>query len=301
MRSLPPIRYEPPKNRMPFPFNIRETLYFWNLLFFEEGRYRYDSSKSADFNRGAYLVQALGHCGACHTPRNVLGGEIASRFLTGGEYVDQVADEVQDDKIVPIDGEVRTWSTPNLTPAANGLGAWSREELVAYLRTGHNARAGALGPMIDVIFNSTRHLSDSDLFAIASYLKGIAPISTRISDSVRPEQIKAGELAYSARCTGCHLPSGLGIPQDSKSAEKRAPPLAGNAIVQAADPASLINIILHGAHEVTTDAHSWPKMPGFYSEISLDDEQVAALCNFLRSSFGNTAGAVTAAQVARQR
>lgn len=261
----------------------------------------YDRSKSADFNRGGYLIQALEHCGECHTPRNFLGGKAIARDLGGGQYLDVLTDEVQDDKIVPIGNEIRSWSTPNLTAASVGLGNWSAGDIVTYLKTGHNARAGALGPMIEVIFNSTRYLSDHDLHAIASYLKAVPAVPAPGPERIPPDQMKAGEFTYAARCAGCHLPTGLGIPQDSKSAEKRAPPLAGNAIVQSPDPSSLINIILHGAHEKTVDIHSWPKMPGFYSEISLDDDQVAALCNYLRGSFGNKAAPVTPSQVAMQR
>ncbi|HEX3846838.1 MAG TPA: c-type cytochrome [Steroidobacteraceae bacterium] len=303
LRSLKPVRYSPPGDRMHFPFSVRGLLAAWNLMFLEQGRYVADPARSAEWNRGAYLVQGLEHCGACHTPRNVLGGEQASLALTGAEYLDTVADEVVDGRITPMDERtVRPWSAANLTSAASGLKAWSVEALVDYLKTGHSPRAAAFGPMSEVVANSTSHLSAADLKAIAVYLKSFAPAPASRPDSPSAERMKAGEAVFSARCGDCHLPSGLGMPRSANTdASKTAPPLAGSAALQAPSPATLINVILYGAHERQASDGSWPKMSGFELAVGLDDEAIADLGTYVRASWGNQAGAVSASAVARQR
>jgi mono/diheme cytochrome c family protein len=301
-RSLKPVNYVPPGNKMSFPFSIRALIGGWNLLFFEPSRYSPDSSRSAEWNRGAYLTQGLGHCGACHTPRNFFGGERGSEALTGGEFLEEIADEVVNDKITPMDeSTVRPWSAANLTSAASGLGAWSREGIAAYLKTGHSTRAGAFGPMSEVIANSTSHLTDLDINAIAVYLKSLPPNAQSVPREPAADALKAGETVYTTRCADCHLPTGLGMPRAANSdGSKTAPPLARNAALQAPNPATLINVILYGAHESTITADSWPKMSGFELSVGLDDDQIAALCTYVRSSWGNQAGAVDAAAVGKQ-
>ena len=139
LRSLQPVHYAPPRNGMPFPFSVRALVGGWNLLFFRAGRYAANPARSAEWNRGAYLTQALGHCGACHSPHNYFGGERTAEALTGGEFLDEIADEVVDDKITPLDeSTVRTWSAANLTPSPSGLGAWSLDAIAAYLKSGHS-------------------------------------------------------------------------------------------------------------------------------------------------------------------
>lgn len=300
LRSLKPVRYTPPKNEMRGPFGIRLLLKGWNALFLQKGSYTPDESRSAQWNRGAYLTLGLGHCGACHTPRNVLGGEKNSLALTGGVYLDEIEDEVVEHTVTPMDERtVRLWSAANLTPASNGLGAWSVDEIAAYLKTGHNARAGAFGPMSKVIGNSTSHLTDADIRAIAVYLKSLPPATQE--RNATPATYAAGEIVYTTRCGDCHLPTGLGMPRVANAdPSKTAPPLAGNAALQAPNPATLINVILYGAHEAVLTDGSWPKMSGFELSVGLDDEQIAALCTYVRSSWGNRAGPVDAAAVAKQ-
>jgi mono/diheme cytochrome c family protein len=304
LRSLKPVRYSPPKNEMPFPFSVRAMLIGWNALFLKDGRYAPDTARSSEWNRGAYLVQGLGHCGACHTPRNRLGGERESLALTGAVYEDDIADSVQDQDSVPLKNVVRPWAAVNLTPSPRGLGAWSIDDIAAYLKTGHNARAGAFGPMAKVVGKSTRYLSDPDLHAIAVYLKSLPPAARPIEKQVTPEQMKAGEIAFTIRCGQCHLPTGLGSPKTPDAdPTKISPPLVGNTIVQAENPASLINVILYGAHETAPDSESWPKMPGFELDFGLgmNDDQIAAIANYVRNSWGNSADAVDPTDVARQR
>jgi len=302
LESLTPVSYTPPENEMRFPFGVRPLLGVWNMLFFQPGRYARDASRSPEWNRGAYLTQGLGHCGACHTPRNMLGGERSSQALTGGVYLDEIPAEVVDGKITPMDERtVRPWSTANLTPARGGLGAWSAEDIAAYLKTGHNTRAAAFGPMSKVILNGTSHLTDADVRSIAVYLKSLPPAAQDAPARLEETKVRAGEIVYTTRCGDCHLPTGLGMPRaGAADPSKTAPPLAGNAALQAPDPATLINVILYGAHEESSGEGSWPKMSGFELSVGLDDEQIAALCTYLRSSWGNQAGPVGAAAVAKQ-
>jgi mono/diheme cytochrome c family protein len=201
---------------------------------------------------------------------------------------------------------VRSWSSANLTPAQNGLAAWSLEQIAVYLKTGHNERAGAFGPMIEVIANSTSHLSDADLRAIAVYLKSLAPQTSELTAPLSDSRVKAGAAVYTTRCGDCHQPTGLGTPAvASTPGAKSAPPLVGNAALQAPDPATLINVILYGAHggalaAKAKDGWPWPKMSGFELSVGLDDDQIAALCTYVRSSWGNRAGPVRTADVAKQ-
>jgi mono/diheme cytochrome c family protein len=302
LRSLKPVTYTPPENNMSFPFSVRLLLAGWNMLFFEPGRYAPDPFRSAEWNRGAYLTQGLGHCGACHTPRNFFGGERKAEALTGGEYLDDILDEVVNDKITPMDeSTVRPWSAANLTPAAGGLGAWSLDDIAGYLKTGHSARAGVFGPMSEVIGNSTSRLTGQDVRAIAVYLKSLPPAEHEAERKPAADALKAGEIAYTTRCADCHLPTGLGVPRGANAdASKTAPPLAGNAALQAPNPATLINVVLYGAHESALTEGTWPKMSGFELSVGLDDEQIAALCTYVRSNWGNHAGAVDAAAVGKQ-
>jgi mono/diheme cytochrome c family protein len=302
LRSLKPVRYTPPPNEMHFPFSFRGLLAGWNLLYLEPGRYAADPAKSAEWNRGAYLVEGLGHCGACHTPRNRLGGERTSEALAGSEYLDEVSDEVIDDHLTPMGEQiVRRWSAANLTQASTGLAAWTVDEIAAYLKSGHNARAAAFGPMSLVIANSTSHLNAADIRAMAVYLKSLAPAA--VPEQSKPDEgrRRAGEIVYTTRCGDCHQSTGLGMPRGRDAdPSKTAPPLAGNPALQAASPATLINVVLYGAHEAASSPDSWPKMSGFELSVGLDDEQIAALCTYVRSSWGNRAGPVDPDDVARQ-
>ena len=302
LRSLAPVRYTPPPNELRFPFNSRSLLAGWNLLYLQPGRYVTDPAKGAEWNRGAYLVQGLAHCGACHTPRNLLGGERTSEALAGGAYLDEITDEVINDRVAPMDERtVRLWSAPNLTQASTGLAAWTVDEIAAYLKSGHNARAGAFGPMSVVIARGTSHLSAEDIRAMAVYLKSLPPVQPQQSQPDE-ERRRAGEIVYTTRCGDCHQSTGLGMPRSANAdPSKTAPPLAGNPTLQAPNPATLINLVLYGAHEAVPGSESWPKMSGFELSVGLDDEQIAALCTYVRSSWGNRAGPVDAAAVAKQR
>lgn len=283
LRTLKPIVYSPPDNELKFPLNVRASVGAWKKLFFHEGRFEPVSVRTIEENRGAYLVEGLGHCGTCHTPRNALGAEDYDRPLSGGMIYDYVPS-----------GDIRAWATADLTSNSAGLKKWSPGEIVQYLMTGSSARAMSFGPMNEIIVNSTRHLSDSDLRAIALYLKGLRSEEgprAPLPDSAR---LEAGRIIYTASCGSCHLPTGLGDP-------KTAPPLSGNAVVQAPSPATLINVILHGPQrsEALSSAFSRPHMPAF--EAKLDSDEIALVATYVRNSWGNRAREVTEAQVADQR
>lgn len=279
LRTVTPVRYTPPANSM--AFRMRWGMALWNALFFEPGRFEKDPSQSDEWNRGAYLTEALGHCGACHSPRNLFMAEITDQAHSGGSILDHVAD-----------GKARRWSAVNLTPARGGLEAWSVEDIASYLKTGFSERAGSFGPMNDVIVNSTRHLTDEDVRAIAVYLKSLPPRAEQTA-TLTPDQLKAGEPIYEERCKSCHMASGRG-------GFLTGPPLEGSAIVQAADPASLINVILYGPDPHPELGESgWETMKP-YADV-LSDAEVAAVATYTRGMWGNNGGPVTAAEVAKQR
>ncbi len=284
-KTVPASAYRAPANDMRFPFDRRELLGIWKKMFFEPARFTPRADRSAEWNRGAYLVEGLGHCGACHTPRNLLGAEKADQAMSGGWYYDHIPG-----------GAVRKWSAVNLTQAASGLKAWSIDDMTSYLKTGHGTRAGSFGPMNEVIANSTRHLGDADLRAMATYLKALPAVERSDTQSLSDRERGAGETLYTIHCGTCHLPTGLG----SKPGEDLGPPLAGSAVVQAAEPYSLINVILYGTKVVTpTPPKAWKDMKPLYD--SLDDDEVAQIANYLRSSWGNRGGAVKESDVEAQR
>ena len=284
-KTVPASGYRAPDNQMRFPFDRRELLGIWKTLFFEPARFTPRADRSADWNRGAYLVEGLGHCGACHTPRNLLGAEKADESMSGGWYYDHIPG-----------GAVRKWSAVNLTQASSGLKAWSIDDMTSYLKTGHGNRAGSFGPMNEVIANSTRHLGDADLRAMATYLKALPAIERSDTQSLSDRERGAGETLYTIHCGTCHLPTGMG----SMPGEDLGPPLAGSAVVQAPDPYSLINVILYGTKVVTpTPPKAWKDMKPLYD--SLDDDEVAQIANYLRSSWGNRGGVVKESDVEAQR
>jgi mono/diheme cytochrome c family protein len=284
LKALVPVKYAAPENELRFPFNQRWTLGMWKALYFQGGRFSPDKTRSAEWNRGAYLVEGLGHCGACHSPRNFLGAESSDMALNGGEYTDKVAAAT-----------VRPWSTPNLTSAPNGLHSWPVEELVAYLKTGRNTFAETFGPMNEVIMNSTRYLSDADVRAMATYLKSLPASKVTTGSTANADVLQTGETLYNVHCGTCHLPTGLGGEEESSGAR-----LAGSPVVQASNPASLINIILYGPQLPEPPLPKrWKRMEAFGDKLA--DDEVAALASFLRSAWDNGGGEVTTAQVARQR
>jgi mono/diheme cytochrome c family protein len=279
LRTLKAVRYSPPDNGI--MFTQRWTMAVWNALFFEPGRFKPEPGQTAEWNTGAYLVQGLGHCGACHTPRNLGLAEVAGQAFAGGTVTDEV-----------VPGKARRWFAVNLTPAHNGLASWSVDDLARYLKTGYSLRAGAFGPMVDVVANGTMQLTPEDVHAMSVYLKGL-PAQEGNAGAGVAGATEAGAAIYKARCEKCHMSSGRG-------GFLAAPPLAGSAIVQSDDPSSLINIILYGQGAPRNlPSSTWETMKP-YADV-LSDADIAAVSNHVRASWKNRAPPVTASEVAAQR
>jgi mono/diheme cytochrome c family protein len=275
LATLAPVRNEVKSPELRFPFGYRVLMRAWNYLFFQPGLFQPDQSKSAEWNRGGYLVTGLAHCGACHTPKNSFGADKRELAFSGSE--------------------VSGWFAPRLDGGArSGLKSWSVEDITEYLQSGRNAKSHADGLMAEVIVNSTSKMSDADVRAMAVYLKNLpaGPAEPAVTAPAEAE-MKAGQAIYAKFCIACHEADGSGAP-------RIYPPLPGNALLQSADPASTLRLILDGAHTVTTPrAPNSGDMPAYAKQLS--DEQIAAVTNYIRNSWGNAAPSVTAAEVKKAR
>lgn len=272
LNTLPPVHNQIIADRLPFPFDIRSVMFFWDQIYFpDKGDYRPDPAKSTEWNRGAYLVQGLGHCAACHTSKGLLGGDHTGNELGGAV----------------LDG----WNAPSLQDGARtGLGSWLSTDIVDYLKTGHNQYADASGPMADVVYHSTSHLTDPDLSAIATYLKDDGPVHERAATpiSATDPQMQLGAAIYADECAACHTQSGAGV-------AKLFPSLAGSPQVQSNNPTTLIRVLLEGAQSVGTPHANAAAMPAFAWQ--LNDTQSAAVLTYIRNGWGNAAQSVSASQV----
>ena len=275
LSTVAPVQNKVPPPALRFPLNFRAVMRLWNALFFRPGILEPDQQKSADWNRGRYLVEGLAHCGVCHTPKNIFGADQRSRTLAGGM----------------VDG----WFAPRLDGAARGgLKSWSVEDIVEYLQSGRNGKSHADGLMAEVVVNSTSKMSDADIKAIAVYLKSL-PAGPPEPDGPTPTEaeMKAGQAVYAHNCIACHEADGTSSP-------RIYPPLNGNALLQSADPASTLRVILDGAQTVTTPRAPNPgSMPAYARDLG--DQEIADVTNYIRNSWGNAAPVVTADQVARAR
>ena len=275
LATLEPVHHQVTSNQLPFPLSIRAGMAVWNALFFTPGTFKPVGGKSAEWNAGAYLVEGPGHCGACHTAKNFLGGDKTSHTLEGGV--------------------LQGWYSPNLTGDKRaGLGSWSPEQIVAYLKSGHNDAAAATGPMSEVVTDSTSQMRDDDLRAVATYLKDQpATASEPARVAANDPAMRAGEAIYADNCAACHAMSGEGV-------ARLFPALKGTPSTQSADPTSLIRVVLQGAQSVATEgAPTGPAMPAF--DWKLSDAQVASVLTYIRNSWGNAAAAVSASDVHRSR
>lgn len=275
MQTVKPVVNHVESNQLPFPFNIRTLMWGWNLLFFDGKPFQPDRSESVEWNRGAYLVQGLAHCAACHTGKNFLGGD-SSKRLQGGT--------------------LQGWYAPEITgDPLHGVGAWPVEEIVAYLKTGANTLTVASGPMAEAVENSTQHMNSADLRAIALYLKSLPG-----SQGARPAPLPAsdqrmllGAKVYDINCAACHAANGKGI-------GGMVTALAGNGALQAPVDTNLVNAILRGTRGAITHANpTGAAMPSFAWKLS--DVQVAAAASYIRNSWGNAAAPTSDAAVAKAR
>jgi mono/diheme cytochrome c family protein len=276
LRTLPAVHNPVDRNTLPFPYNMRILMNGWNTLFFRPGPLPPEGNHSAEYERGRYLVDGLGHCGECHTPMNWAGANKDSDYLQGNVIAGWVAPDITSD---------------NYT----GLGTWSVDEIVEYLRTGRNVHSAASGPMAEVVSDSTSWMTDPELHAIATYLKErpgpnrAAPTPIAANDA----QMQRGEAVYIDSCKACHTSTGDGQ-------ALLFPRLAGDRIVMQHDPSSLLNIVLNGVQAAATArAPTAPAMPAF--SWRLTDQQVADVVTYIRNSWGNAAPAVTADQAQHVR
>jgi mono/diheme cytochrome c family protein len=275
LQTVEPVRNPVVSNMLPFPFNIRAAMRVWNALYFTEGQFQPDQTKSTEWNRGAFLVEGPGHCSTCHTPKTILGGDKTSEYLRGSS--------------------LQGWFAPDITGDERvGLDRWSSDDLVAYLKTGHNRITAATGPMAEEIALSTSHMNDGDLTAIATYLKSLPgrqdkPAPLRADNAA----MIAGQAIYRDQCSACHGLDGHGVPN-------LFPSLSDSSSTRASDPASLIRVILRGARSVATAAEpTAPGMPSFGWQ--LDDAQVAAVVTYIRNTWGSAALPVSARDVSSAR
>jgi len=275
LKTVPAVHNPVKSDQLPFPFNVRASLAGWDKLFFKPGAFKPVPNKSAEWNRGAYLVEGLGHCGACHTPKGTLGGDKRKQPLRG--YA------------------LQGWFAPNITNDQRlGLGTWSADDIAEYLKTGHNRFSAASGPMGDVIAHSTSQMSDADLHAMATYLKD-QPAQKEESAPAKVDDaaVKTGGRIYADECSGCHGRDGKGTPG-------LFPALASSPAVRQSDATSLMRVVIRGARSVGTDkAPTAPAMPSF--GWILDDAQVADLLTYVRNSWGNASSPVSADDVGKAR
>lgn len=288
MRAVPPVRQVNRSNEIPAWRSPRWPLAIWNALFVGGTGFIATPRKDAQWNRGAYLVEGLGHCGACHTPRGWAFQEKSldagsPGFLSGAN----------------LDGWYASSLRQNL---ATGLGGWSRAEIVEFLKTGHNRHGSAYGSMRDVINNSTPYMTDDDLNSIAVYLASLpasalekAPVheDTTAKTLLDGTATTPGAAIYAGRCQSCHWENGAAAPPF-------LPALAGNPTVLDRDPASLINIVLNGSAPLVVKGSPAPyRMPQYRAQLS--DQQIVDVVTFIRNGWGNSAPPVSASDVAAVR
>ncbi len=281
LQSLPSVQQRNPPSRINFPYNLRPLIYVWRAFYFEQGVYQPQAAKGDEWNRGAYLVQGLGHCNACHTTRNPFGASRGDR-LGGGQLMGS------------------NWYAPSLTSLQEASTSdWPVDESIQLLTTGLSHRAVATGPMADVVSQSLQYLTDDDARAMAVYLKslpesdprsrGVAPALTEEVDKL----LRRGGEIYETHCQDCHGNLGQGAPG-------AYPALAGNRGITLASPTNAIRSILNGGYAPVTASNPRPYgMPPF-AQI-LHDEEIALVLSYVRNAWGNRGSLVTAVQVDRSR
>ncbi len=279
LMSTPAVHQPNRPHELRFPFNRRELLLGWRSLFFREGAYEPDASQSAEWNRGAYLVEGLGHCSMCHTAINALGGNVKSKAFEGG--------------LIPI----QNWYAPSLTSNKEaGLGDWSLDDIVGLLHAGVSNRGAVYGPMAEVVYDSLQYLTEEDVRAMAVYLKALP---ARSGDKSAPPSQAAveektslsplGKKIYDAQCAECHAAQGQGKPPDF-------PPLANNQSIVMSSAVNPIRMVLNGGYPPGTFKNPKPYgMPPFAQ--SLSDVEVAAVVTYIRTAWGNRGTPVSVKEV----
>lgn len=276
LMSVAPVRQKNRPHDLKFPFNDRDLLLGWRTLYFREGEYAPDPKQTAQWNRGAYLVQGLGHCAMCHTAINALGGSSESKAFEGGMIPNQ------------------NWYAPSLTSNREaGLGNWELKDIADLLQVGASHRGTTYGPMAEVVYNSLQYLNDDDVEAMAVYLKALPQRDTEAPPTsqarlVDPQVMETGRRVYGLQCAVCHGAEGKGN-------APAYPPLAGNQSITMSSPVNSIRMVLNGGYAPGTRKNARPHgMPPF-SHI-LNDDEVAAVVTYIREAWGNNGTPVTPAQ-----
>ena len=275
LKSTPAVHEPNRPHELRFPYNQRSLLIGWRTLYFREGEYKPDPTMSVEWNRGAYLVEGLGHCSMCHTAINALGGSSESKAFEGG--------------LIPM----QNWYAPSLTSNKEaGLGEWSIEDIDALLQTGVSNRGAVYGPMAQVVHDSLQYLSDDDIRAMSTYLKSLperSPSATPEPTAAATEQTTTlaplGKKIYDAQCAVCHGSEGKGkLPH--------FPPLANNQSIQMTSAVNPIRMVLNGGYAPGTTKNPMPYgMPPFAQTLS--DVEVAAVVTYVRTAWGNHGTPVT--------
>jgi mono/diheme cytochrome c family protein len=275
LNTLAPAHHEVETNRLPFPFRIRAGMRLWDALYFDATPFKPEQSKSKLWNRGAYLVQGPGHCAACHTPKGTLGGDLDNQRLQGYS--------------------LQGWFAPNITnDPSRGLGNWSPQDVVEYLKSGHNRFAGASGPMAEEVVHSSSQMTEPDLSAIASYLEDSpGQVGAEKPLPVSDMRMAAGAAIYQDLCSACHHKDGTGVPY-------LIPNLAKSSAVASREPTSLLRVVIRGAQTVATQTEpTGPAMPAFGWQLT--DDEIAAVTTYVRNSWGHAASATSANDVHKAR
>ncbi|MET0935399.1 MAG: c-type cytochrome [Luteibacter sp.] len=271
LKSLPTVKQANTEATLRWPYSMRSLMASWRLLYFDEGEYTADPGKSAAWNRGAYLVQGLGHCNECHAGRNTFGAMVSEPFLAGG--------------LVPV----QNWYAPDLSMGPHGgLAGWTEADVVSLLKTGRSRKGTAFGPMADVVLASTQHLDDGDLAAMATYLASLPERGSRVqreSAADAADLARAGQKVYADQCASCHAADGRGKGD-------AYPPLDGNASVVEPTGINAIRIVLAGGFAPATKGNPRPySMPPFSQRLSDDD--AAAVVTYIRQAWSNKAASVS--------
>jgi mono/diheme cytochrome c family protein len=282
LQSLPPVRRENKPHELGFPYNLQASLAVWRALYFRPAVHEDEPGRTAQWNRGRYLVRGMGHCVACHSTRNALGAITGDVELGGG--------------LIPM----QNWYAPSLASDKEASVAhWRTEDVVALLRTGVSPQASVLGPMAEVVYRSTQYLNDGDLRAMAVYLQALpqakapaheGPADVAVADA---SILQKGARLYGEHCAACHGEKGQGV-------AKIYPALAGNRAVMHPAANNLVKVITQGGFAPTTAGNPRPfGMPPFAQVLSEDD--VAAVTTYIRQAWGNRAAPVSNLDVLRAR
>lgn len=276
LQTVTPVKNKVVENQLAFPFNIRYLMLGWKRLFFDASQLQNDTGKSAQWNRGRYLVEGAAHCSMCHTPRNPFGAEIKSKNYTGAN--------------------LQNWFAPSLRNSkVHGLGNWSEKDIVSYLKTGSNRLTVASGPMAEAINASFQYFHDDDLVAMANYVKSLPDhgvAKPKSIDAANPQMIN-GKKVFIDNCIACHVINGEGI-------SSMIPAFKDNGTIQGQSSESMTHILLNGSKGAITRFNpTGAAMPAFAWKLT--DTQIADVLTYIRNEWGNAAQAVSPKEVKEMR